>query len=652
MTAEELEAHVAAFLERRETEPDLTPESFAASHRPHADMLAAAIRTALDIERTLTSSPAPHRTIGGYVVRGELGRGGMGVVYRVERDGREFALKLLPLAPLLGPRMLERFRREAVALARIAHPHIVRVHDSGIDAELPYLVMDLVEGQPLDQAAGALSVDQAIAIAEALARALHAAHQQGVLHRDLKPQNVMLRADGEPVLLDFGLSALEEGATLTGTGDLLGTPRYMAPEQLSGELVDARTDVHALGLLLYELTTGHPAHSGHGRDALYASVRFGRITPARAMRASLSGELEAVIHTALARRPEERYADALAFADDLARLRAGTPVAARPLPEAAEGVTRILDQALRAWLAGDAAAAAAQLAQARLAHPDASAIALLEAHLASAARRERAPEDSESLEDLAVSARIVPGSAAVHRAMASTCRRLGRLDDATRALGRALAIEPDDAASWTALAEVHLAQRAIDEGLAALDRAEALSPGEDALRLRLRGAFQIHRGDQPAAQALLRRALELAPDDAETRYRLAYSLDSDHAMAAAAPAYERVLEVAPAHVHALLCLANLFAGASRGRCRRCDEFYAEHPEHLDPARAEHYLLRAIDADRGADDWATRTARDIALQLEDRRAVIALLTRLTRGIERTPAVLRLEEALRRVELLAG
>lgn len=652
MNPEELEAAVAGYLERREQEPTLSPVTYARACGHGDPALVSAIHAALRIERLLASSPTPDRSIGGYRVLGEIGRGGMGVVYRVERDGSEFALKLLPLAPLLGFRMLERFRRETVALTRIAHPHIVRIVDSGIDNELPYLVMDLIEGRPLNEVASELSLEQSLAIAETLARALHAAHSLGVLHRDLKPQNIMLRPDGEPILLDFGLSALDEGATLTGTGDMLGTPRYMAPEQVTGEPIDARTDVHALGLLLYELTTGHPAHAAQGRDALYASVRFGRIAPARALGSSLSADLESVIHAALAHRPADRYADALAMAEDLARVRRGEPVAARPLPEVAEGAIGILDDAVQVWLSGDAVTAAGQLAQAKLSHPDVSAIALLEAHLASAAQRTAPGGDSETLEDLAVTARIVPGSAAVQRAMGHMCRRLGRLDEASRAFGRALALAPQDAATWTELAEVQLAQRALDEGLSSLDRAEALEPGEDARRLRLRGTFEVHRGDQAAAQRLLTRALALAPDDPEIRYRLAYSLDTDHEMASAATAYEGVLEVAPTHVHTLICLANLYSGASRGRCRRCDEFYAAHPEHLDAARAEHFLLRAIEVDRGADDWATRTARDIALQLEDRSGVIALLERLILGAERTPAVLRLEEALRRLQLQAG
>jgi len=636
MSSDALEADVVGFLDRREREPSLTPEVFVASIPGAGDRLLQAIHAALELERLLASEPAHERRVGPYRLIGELGRGGMGVVHRAERDGVVFALKLLPLAPILGPRMLARFQRESAVLERLSHANIVRVHDSGMHDDVPYLVMDLVEGEPLHVAATTLDRHAAVSLMHTLALAVHTAHTQGVLHRDLKPQNVLVRADGSPVLLDFGLSAIDEHSSLTGTGDVLGTPRYMAPEQLRGLATDARTDVHALGLMLHELLTGQPAHPEQGREAVFDAVLRGRITPPRRIVPDLPAELEAIVLMAAASQPDDRYGSARALADDLARWLSGERTRARPLHWTQRIVRslRAIPQRLRERAIGSHELTTSQRAAA--------------AGLAAA----RDGDDSRAFEELTVAARLLPDSVDVLRALAAVCTRLGRLDDAVLAHRRELELAPDSAESWADLAELHVRQRAIEEGLAAVARAESLTGSESARLLRIRGTLEVLRGDQPAAQSLLRRALALAPDDAEARYRLAYSLDTDHDMAAAAPAYEHVLEVAPTHVPALLCLANLFAGASRGRCRRCDEFYVAHPDHLDATRAERYLLRAIEADRGADDWATRTARDIALQLADRRAVIALLTRLTQGTERTPAVLRLEEALRRVELLAG
>ena len=724
-----LEAAVLQYLERRDADPSLTPEAFARERPEGADALVRAIHAALDVERLFSSTAPAERRIGPYRLLGELGRGGMGVVHRAERGGREYALKVLPLAPLLGPRMRTRFEREATALARLSHPNIVTVRDSGVHEDVPYLVMDLVEGQPLHLMAASLDVARSIALMRTLACTVHAAHGQGVLHRDLKPQNVIVRPDGTPVLLDFGLSVLEEGSSLTMTGDLLGTPRYMAPEQLTGGTIGVRTDVHALGLILYELVTQRPAHDAAARDAVFDSVRRGRIVAPRTHVPDLPPVLEAVILKAVARDPAERYAEAGLLAEDLERVQGGQPTLARPprllhrlsaaarrLPARIRGAvagavsasaddrqraSALIDSAIRAWADGERTTAVARLTQASqldrreptasllLAHltgralPDGSpaaasaheALRLLESgefrraldvlpaaegsgvraslHAAMAGLcAAEAGEPEMAFEELTTAARLLPGSVRIQRTLASVCQRLERFDDAVRAHTRALELSPDSADGWADLAEVHVQRRAIDEGLAAIHRAQALSPGEHPRMLRIHGTLEIHRGRQAEAQRLLARALDLDPDDVETLYRMAYSLDSDHDMAEAATLYVRVLERSPAHVNALICLANLHSGASCGQCRKCDEFYAAHPRHLDLMLAEGYLLRAIEADRGASDWATRTARTIAERLSDRSHVIALLERLTRNSPRTPAVLRLEGALHRLEMTAN
>ena len=246
--AEELEELVAVFLDRREEDPALAPEDFAREHAALGDELLAAIRRTLGVAQVLAraGAEAPGE-IGPYRIASEIGRGGMGVVYAAERDGRTYALKLLPLALAGSERALERFRREARALARLQHENVVRVHDSGLFQGAPYLVMERLEGVELARLALPLAPERAAHIVAQIARAVHAAHEAGVLHRDLKPQNVVLCAGERAVLLDFGLVASADEGTLTETGALLGTPRYMAPEQAAGRTADRRTDVYALG---------------------------------------------------------------------------------------------------------------------------------------------------------------------------------------------------------------------------------------------------------------------------------------------------------------------------------------------------------------------------------------------------------------------
>ena len=209
--------------------------------------------------------------IGPYQIVGRLGAGGMGEVYRARdpRLDRSVAVKVLTSTRGSTPEELERFEREARAIARVSHPNICTVYDVGQEAGVPFLVMELLEGETLAERVlrGPVPIDAALAIATQIAEALDELHSEGVVHRDLKPSNVMLTAGGVK-LLDFGLAKLRDGeyedkvekATkslhLTGQGTVLGTLPYMAPEQVEGRPADARTDTFALGVVLYEMITG------------------------------------------------------------------------------------------------------------------------------------------------------------------------------------------------------------------------------------------------------------------------------------------------------------------------------------------------------------------------------------------------------------
>jgi hypothetical protein len=258
----------------------------------------------------------------------------MGEVWLARQDGleRHVAVKILLAAS--HHQSVDRLRREAQALARIQHPHVVPVHEVGEEGGLHYYVMDLVDGRSLEEvlAAGRLSCARAAEIARQIAEALAAAHDQGVVHRDVKPANVLL-ADGRDhvTLVDFGIAMSELAPTLTSTGDLLGTPHYMAPEQARGEayLADACTDVWGVGVTLYEMLTGTRPFDGEHLIAVRSAVLERDPVAPRHRRADCPRDLETIVLRCLDKDPGRRYPNARALADDLAHLLADEPVRAR-----------------------------------------------------------------------------------------------------------------------------------------------------------------------------------------------------------------------------------------------------------------------------------------------------------------------------------
>lgn len=294
--------------------------------------------------------PMPPR-MGAWRVEREMGRGGMGVVYRARRDDGEVdavaAIKLLPPA-FATAAVIRRFRQERQVLASLAHPNIARFLDAGTtDDGLPYLVMEYVDGETLDHhlVTHALTLAQRLVLFLALVDAVGFAHKRLLIHRDIKPANIMVDVAGTPKLLDFGVSkALDEIDTATLTRESLGyTTAYAAPEQILGASLTTATDVHALGVLLYEMLTGeHPfAPDGASRERVQHAV-CERVPPPlshvarRASRppvpaAALTGDLEVIVAKALEKDPERRYPSATALGDDLQRHLGGLPIEARPL---------------------------------------------------------------------------------------------------------------------------------------------------------------------------------------------------------------------------------------------------------------------------------------------------------------------------------
>ena len=262
--------------------------------------------------------------LGPYQIISPIGAGGMGEVYRARdtRLDREVAIKVLPAQVAGREDLQQRFEREARAISSLHHPHICSLYDIGLQDGAPYLVMELLAGEPLDKRIerGALPLEEALRIAIQIADALDQAHGKGVVHRDLKPGNVMLTATGAK-LLDFGLAkAIEpqKGAAtlsslptqtraLTTEGTILGTLAYMAPEQLEGKEVDARTDIFALGALLYEMLTGKQAFSGDSHASLITSIMSSDPAPVSAVQPMATPALERAIRKCLAKSPDQRW---------------------------------------------------------------------------------------------------------------------------------------------------------------------------------------------------------------------------------------------------------------------------------------------------------------------------------------------------------
>jgi WD40 repeat protein len=280
----------------------------------------------------------------GYEVLEELGRGGMGVVYQARhiRLGRTVALKMMLTGNQAGPEELVRFQQEAETAARLQHPHIVTVHEVGTYQEKPYFTLEYLGGGSLagKLAGGPLAPREAAALVASLAAAVHYAHGLGVVHRDLKPGNVLLTADGTPKVTDFGLAKrVDLGPGLTQTGMVLGTPAYMAPEQAEGRIneIGPAVDVYALGAILYELLTGRAPFRGVSALETLEQVRTREPVAPRQLQPKVPRDLETVCLKCLEKPPRRRYLSAGELAEDLRRFLAGELVRARPvrLPERA-----------------------------------------------------------------------------------------------------------------------------------------------------------------------------------------------------------------------------------------------------------------------------------------------------------------------------
>lgn len=272
-----------------------------------------------------------------YEIDAVLGQGGMAKVFKgTDRVlGRTVAVKVLSPQFAGDHQFVSRFRREAQAAAALNHPNIVSVFDTGDQGDVHFIVMEYVEGRTLRDAIrqeGPILPERAVEITEEVARALAAAHEAGLVHRDVKPGNIMLTSDGSDAkVMDFGIARTTTGDTLTQTAAVLGTASYLSPEQAQGQPVDARTDIYSLGCVLYEMLTGRPPFTGDSPVSIaYKHVRENPVPPSR-LNDDVTQSLEAVVMKMLAKNPTNRYQTAAELLEDLERVRQGLPPLATPV---------------------------------------------------------------------------------------------------------------------------------------------------------------------------------------------------------------------------------------------------------------------------------------------------------------------------------
>jgi eukaryotic-like serine/threonine-protein kinase len=258
---------------------------------------------------------------GRYRLEARIGAGGMSTVYRAldQTLQRPVAIKLMNREVATDSDQLERFRREARAVAQLSHPHIVGVIDAGEDESRPYIVFECIEGETLKERIrrqGRLPVAEAVAYAIEIARALGAAHARHIVHRDVKPQNVLIDEEGSAKVTDFGIARTLDEEGLTADGRVLGTTDYVSPEQALGQPVTGQSDLYSLGILLYEMLTGEVPFKGENQVAVAMKHVREEIPDVQAQRPEVSSALAVIVDTATAKRPEDRYAnDAELIAD-------------------------------------------------------------------------------------------------------------------------------------------------------------------------------------------------------------------------------------------------------------------------------------------------------------------------------------------------
>ena len=631
-------------------------------------------------------------SIGRYRLLSEVARGGMGRVFRAEGpDGAQVAIKLLLAGALAGEAQRARLRREAEALRRLDHPGVVRILDAGEHQGAPYLVLEWVEGQDLGawlEQEGRLDPAEAAGLVARLARALAHCHQRGVLHRDLKPQNVLLRAsDGAPLLTDFGLSHDREAEleALTRTGQCLGSPGWWPPEQALGkrEQVDERSDVWGLGGILFTLLTGRPPLDGGSLVDAIAVLERG-VPPPSSLREGIPAALDGVCLRCLTSAPQRRYPSAAAVADVLEGwLAEGAPRGARgrgraalvlgalglvgavglalvargqvapgapaPSPHSSAAtrppvgdpeLERLLELARAETRAGRLPEALAVLDQAIALAP------LAPRPLALRARLRRCVADFTGAADdlqraLDLDSTCVP--ALVERGLLAV--RQGRWERAGADGARAAELDPEDPAGLALRGTVAGQGGDPDAATALADQALAVDP-RCVEALILRGLLHERLGESSRALELYRRALEEEPRNPRVLTRLGAAQGDVGEVEASLAALDQALELDPTAEDALVNRGSIrrSRGDLAGAHADCARILANDPDSAAGHRLRGELRRRENDREGAFQDLSR-----AVELDpDNPAALFWLAVLHMERDEPAACLERLERLLRIE----
>jgi tetratricopeptide (TPR) repeat protein len=466
-------------------------------------------------DREAAVGAPPELTVPGYEVLTELGRGGMGVVYKARHVAldRVVALKMILSGEYAGAKERERFRAEALTVGRLQHANVVQVFEVGEHQGHPYMALEFVEGGTL---AGRLVGPQPPAwsagLVERLARAVQAAHDRGVVHRDLKPANVLLTADGTPKVADFGLAKRLDAAGATQTGAVVGTPAYMAPEQAGGRTgeVGPPADVWALGAILYECLTGRPPFLATNPTDTILRVLSDDPTPPRKLEPSVPRDLEKIALQCLRKEAPKRYATAGELADDLARFLRGEPVRARRL-SLGERLWRRRRRVLAVGLAllvlaviGLGIHAMVGWRREREDRKFAEAYQLGGSLLA-------AQKPTEAIASFTEALRLRPSSAnaLAYRGMGYV--QSGKYDLALADSNRSLLLDPENAAGYACRGSVYVQTGRYEEAVADMTAYLERVPKPQALEWQIRATAYLNLRRWPEAEKDLDAAIHIAP---------------------------------------------------------------------------------------------------------------------------------------------
>lgn len=547
-----------------------------------------------------------------------VGEGGMGIVYRAvdEQLGLTVAVKVLRPELSSDERLVERFRRELVLARQVTHRNAVRIHDIGHDGDLLFLTMDFVEGQSLQallRDAGPLEPGHAVDIARQLALALEVAHEAGVIHRDLKPGNVLIQPAGRVCVSDFGVACSSGSHDLTRAGMVVGTPAYLSPEQASGAPLDGRSDLYALGLLLFEMLTGRLPSS---RPGATREQRGGPAPDPRKLRPDLPRHLAWIVRRLLQTDPARRFQDA------------------REVVEALDGQRR---PALLGSLGLDSLGGRRRLATAVAGSVLVLLLAAVWAYLPRNTAGLRSTAGAAPLQVNEPEAPLTPSTAAL-RAWSQGREHLLRREDAAAAaaMQRAVAADPALTAAWVGLAR---ARAALGQQAAALEAAqravESVGPRSGRAAWEARALEARLRGEPERAREIASAWVDRSPRDLEAHIDLAEICGEAGDLATAVATLRRVVAAAPNHPRAWMLLAkhSILAGDSRSAIDESliQALLIQERLQSDPGRAEVYNALGVayndlgELDHAAESYKKAVA--IRRRIGDRRGLAASLRNL-------------------------